>query len=117
VIQGFLQRLGVEARVAGSAQQALDILAETEASAFDVVFMDCEMPQMDGFEATRRLRAWEAATRRSRQLVVALTAHALPEHRAQCLAAGMDDYLSKPLMLPQLAEKLHELLPAVPSPD
>jgi CheY-like chemotaxis protein len=112
VIQGFLQRLGVTTRVVGSGQQALDLLRGTEPPGFDIVFMDCEMPLMDGFEATRRLRAWEAEAGRPRQLVVALTAHALPEHRAQCLAAGMDDYLSKPLMLPQLAEKLNELLPS-----
>ncbi|MES2918392.1 MAG: 7TM diverse intracellular signaling domain-containing protein [Pseudomonadota bacterium] len=112
VIQGFLQRLGVASQVVGSGQQALDLLQTTDAPVFDVVFMDCEMPQMDGFEATRRLRRWEQEQGRTPQVVVALTAHALPEHRAQCLAAGMTDYLSKPLLLPRLAEKLREVLPA-----
>lgn len=111
VIQGFLQRLGVASHIAGSGQQALDLLQGAEAAAFDVVFMDCEMPHMDGFEATRRLRRWEQEQGRAPQVVVALTAHALPEHRAQCLAAGMNDYLSKPLLLPRLAEKLREVLP------
>ena len=112
VIQGFLQRLGVASQVAGSGQQALDLLQAAATPAFDVVFMDCEMPHMDGFEATRRLRRWEQEQGRTAQVVVALTAHALPEHRAQCLAAGMNDYLSKPLLLPKLAEKLREVLPA-----
>jgi CheY-like chemotaxis protein len=113
VIQGFLQRLGVASQVASSGQQALELLQAADAPVFDVVFMDCEMPHMDGFEATRRLRRWEQEQEQGRapQVVVALTAHALPEHRAQCLAAGMTDYLSKPLLLPKLAEKLREVLP------
>ncbi|HEX4870353.1 MAG TPA: ATP-binding protein [Moraxellaceae bacterium] len=115
VTQGFLQRLGIAATFASSGQDALALLAHPDAPAFDVVFMDCEMPGMDGFEATRRLRAWEAAQGRPRLTVVALTAHALPEHRAQCLAAGMDDYLSKPLLMPRLTEKLLEVLPARPA--
>lgn len=111
VTQGFLQRLGIAVTFAGSGQDALALLARDDAPPFDLVFMDCEMPGMDGFETTRRLRTWEGAQGRPRLTVVALTAHALPEHRAQCLAAGMDDYLSKPLLMPRLTEKLHEVLP------
>ena len=106
VILGFLQRLGLEASMASSGQQALDLLCQPDAPHFDVVFMDCEMPQMDGFEATRRLRAWEQATGRPPLRVIALTAQALPGHREKCLAAGMDDYLSKPLLMGRLLEKL-----------
>ena len=85
---------------------------------FDVIFMDCEMPFMDGFETTRRLRQWEKETQQAPHLIIALTAHALPEHRERCLAAGMNDYLSKPLLLVRLVEKLHGILPRqVAGPD
>jgi signal transduction histidine kinase/CheY-like chemotaxis protein len=109
VIQGFLQKLGIKARMTSSGIEALEIL-QSEHQNFDVVFMDCEMPFMDGYETTRRLRAWEQSTARRPLCVIALTAHALPQHRAQCLAAGMDDYLSKPLLLSQLADKLSSVL-------
>lgn len=109
VIHGFLQKVGIEARLASGGQEALDILHAGEEK-FDVIFMDCEMPFMDGFETTRRLRHWEAESHTGPHLIIALTAHALPEHRERCLAAGMNDYLSKPLLLSRLVEKLHGIL-------
>lgn len=110
VIHGFLQKVGIEARMASSGQEALDIIASGQAPRFDLVFMDCEMPFMDGFETTRRLRLWEKQKNIVPHYIVALTAHALPEHRDRCLAAGMNDYLSKPLLLSRLVEKLHGIL-------
>lgn len=110
VINGFLQKVGIRARMASGGQEALDILREEPREAFDLVFMDCEMPFMDGFETTRRLRAWEQETSRYPLPVIALTAHALPDHQQKCLDAGMNDYLSKPLLLPRLVEKLHGIL-------
>jgi len=77
-------------------------LAAIAGKTYDLVFMDCQMPGMDGFETTQRLRAWEAADpaqggwERPRVPVIALTAHAVAGMREKCLAAGMDDYLTKP---------------------
>jgi CheY-like chemotaxis protein len=66
--------------------------------------MDCEMPVLDGFEATRQLRLWEAAHDRPRTPVVALTAHILSEHRERAREAGMDGHMAKPVGLSQLRE-------------
>ncbi len=75
--------------------------------AFDLVLMDLQMPGMDGFEATRRIRAWERAQhRRSAVPIVALTANALPDDAAACLACGMNDYLTKPIRSDQLLRML-----------
>jgi signal transduction histidine kinase/DNA-binding response OmpR family regulator/HPt (histidine-containing phosphotransfer) domain-containing protein len=82
----------------------------------DLVLMDCQMPEMDGYEATRRIRQWEQQEapdgRRGRRLpIVALTAHAMKGDRARCLEAGMDDYLTKPLEPEELAKALARWLP------
>lgn len=96
-----LERLGCEVTVAEDGQQALDALAAGE---FAIVFMDCQMPVMDGYEATRKIREREADG--ARIPIVALTANALAGDREDCINAGMDDYLPKPFGLDQLTEKL-----------
>ncbi|MDI1303220.1 MAG: 7TM diverse intracellular signaling domain-containing protein [bacterium] len=101
VIAGMLQRLGIHPLYGENGQEALDVLAQHPE--IDLVLMDCEMPVMDGYEATRQLRRREAAERGAHRPVIALTAHAMPEHRERCLAAGMDDHLSKPLSLAALS--------------
>jgi signal transduction histidine kinase/DNA-binding response OmpR family regulator len=95
----MLQRLGCDAMHAGNGIEALDALEKQE---FDVVLMDCQMPVMDGFIATRKLREREAARNKEPTRVVALTANALAGDREACLAAGMNDYLAKPFTLAQL---------------
>ncbi len=81
------------------------------AGSFDLILMDCQMPTMDGFEATAHIRAAEAAHGDGVHIpIVALTAHVLEEHRDQCLAAGMDDYLSKPFDRESLSAMLRKWL-------
>ncbi|WLT30498.1 hybrid sensor histidine kinase/response regulator [Geothrix sp. PMB-07] len=101
VMHAMLQKMGLVALEASSGREALNCLA---AEAVDLVLMDCEMPGMDGFETTRRLRE------HSRVPVVALTAHVLEGTREKCLAAGMDDYLSKPIKQEALGQALRRWL-------
>jgi PAS domain S-box-containing protein len=103
VARRALERLGYQPVIAESGRVAFDLLVEP---GFAVVLMDCRMPDMDGFETTRRLRAREAANQHPRLPIIALTANAQEGDRISCLAAGMDDYLSKPLDLHELARTL-----------
>lgn len=103
VASEMLMSLGCTVRVANSGQESLRAMADEP---FDLVFMDCQMPEMDGFEATRRWRLDEALRGSTRLPVVALTANAILGDREDCLAAGMDDYLPKPVSREQLAVAL-----------
>jgi signal transduction histidine kinase/ActR/RegA family two-component response regulator len=100
VMLGMLQRLAIEPTVVADGRQAVDALAETS---FDLVLMDCQMPTMDGFEATREIR--KRLTDR-RPVIVAVTANAMAGDAADCLAAGMDDYISKPISVRELRRVL-----------
>ena len=95
----FLERAGAQASTAGNGHEVLDLLAEND---FDCILMDVSMPLLDGFETVRAIRASDWLGDRTRTPVVAMTAHALPGDREKCLAAGMDDYLAKPLDLKEL---------------
>jgi CheY-like chemotaxis protein len=101
VILGLLRHLGYQPDLAGDGQEVLDALARQP---YDVVLMDIQMPEMDGLEATRRLREELPAERQPR--VLAMTAHAMAGDRERCLAAGMDGYLSKPVQIADLAAAL-----------
>ncbi len=105
-----LRRLGYEVDLAGNGVEALEISARQR---YDLIFMDCQMPEMDGFEATRALRKREQEMPLPRTPIVALTANALEGDREQCIAAGMDDYLTKPFKREQLEAILDRWL-AVP---
>ncbi len=100
-----LRRLGLQVEVAADGYQALDLLGNGN---FDIVFMDCQMPGLDGYETARMIRQSESTTRLP---IVALTAHAMLGDREKCFAAGMDEYLSKPLATPALQALLTKLFP------
>jgi len=109
----MLLSFGLRVDVAEDGEQAL---AALQAESYALVLMDCQMPVVDGFEATRRLRAAERAAAEGAHVpVIALTANALAGDREACLAAGMDDYLSKPFTMGQLAEALSGWLPSAPA--
>ena len=100
VVLGQLESLGVQAEAVHDGQEALEAVAQGE---YDLVLMDCQMPRLDGYEATRRIRALKGDENLP---VVAVTAHAFDGERERCLAAGMDDYLVKPFEEEQLAAVL-----------
>jgi len=91
LVGALFRSAGVEVDIVGDGQQAI---AMCERQRYDAVFMDCLMPGVDGFDATRTIRSREPHGQRTP--IVALTANALPEDRDACLAAGMDDFVSKP---------------------
>jgi signal transduction histidine kinase/DNA-binding response OmpR family regulator len=103
VAKGLLRKLGYGADVVTNGFAALEAL---ESIPYDVIFMDCQMPEMDGFNAARAIRAREQSaekgSHRSPVHIVAITANAMLGDRQKCLAAGMDDYLSKPIRLQEL---------------
>lgn len=102
-----LEHLGYAVDVVGSGQKAVQAVAEGN---YDLVLMDCHMPEMDGFQATQRIRKHEAKTGR-RTVIVALTANAMQGDRERCIGAGMDDYLSKPVSLDALRAVLERWIP------
>ena len=106
---GMLHSLGCRVEVVANGIRAVDEVAN---HSYDMVLMDCQMPQMDGYQATREIRQREAQQPgTTRQLVVALTAHALEGDRERCLEAGMDDYMSKPFKLQHLQQLLNRHFP------
>ncbi len=113
LVRAVAEGLGMRVTVVGDGRAAVAAVA---GSSFDVVLMDCQMPLLDGYEATARIRALEAPGRRLP--IIALTANALPENRQRCLAAGMDDCLTKPVSPREIAVCLDRLLarPAMLSP-
>jgi CheY-like chemotaxis protein len=100
----LLEKLGIRADAVGNGLEVLDAIEDTD---YDVILMDCQMPELDGYEATQRIRVREAATPGvHRQYVIAVTAHALEGDRELCLRAGMDDYVGKPIRIEKLADAL-----------
>ena len=97
----MLEKLGLRADMASSGREAVDL---REMIPYDLILMDCQMPEMDGYEATREIRRKEGGKRRT--AIVAMTAEAMTGAREQCIEAGMDDYIAKPVRLADMVEAL-----------
>jgi signal transduction histidine kinase/CheY-like chemotaxis protein len=104
VAKRMLERLGHTVALANDGKEALSAI---KTASFDLVMMDVQMPEMDGLEATRCIREWEAG--KTRIPIIALTAHAMNSHREECLAAGMDSFLAKPILLESLKLQIERL--------
>lgn len=120
VVRSLLGKHGYRVSCAHDGQEAVEQLTGAQLRP-DLILMDCQMPRLDGFEATRRIRAWESGTRegegdgdpaRSSLPIIALTAGAFAEDRQRCLACGMDDFLTKPVDIGELLKRLQMYLPA-----
>jgi CheY-like chemotaxis protein len=107
VALGLLKKLGYRADVVSNGREAVEALAR---QSYDLILMDCQMPELDGFAATAEIRHREGDQRHT--LIMAMTANAMQGDRERCLAAGMDDYVSKPITLDVLRDKLALWLPA-----
>lgn len=110
VLAHMLSRENHQFDVAENGSRAVEL---AQANHYDLILMDCQMPLMDGFEATRAIRSGHGPN--AFTAIVAVTANVLPEDRQRCLEAGMNDHLSKPLTIRQLSETLRRWV-AVPSP-
>jgi signal transduction histidine kinase/CheY-like chemotaxis protein len=117
VCRAILECLGCRADIAANGREAVEAVQRT---AYDLVFMDCQMPEMDGIEATRIIREREKG-RDGRTTIIALTAHAMEGYRDYCVKQGMDDYLAKPFTMEAMREILYRRLPkgsaGNPAPD
>ncbi|NEX21674.1 response regulator [Thiorhodococcus mannitoliphagus] len=114
LMQAILTKLGASVLLAEDGAQA--VAAITGGERPDLVLMDCQMPVLDGYAATQRIRLWERETDRPRLPILALTAAAFEEDRQRCLQVGMDDVLTKPLMIDTLTEMLGRWLPKADEP-
>jgi osomolarity two-component system sensor histidine kinase NIK1 len=94
LVRRILEKAGYWVVIAGNGVAAVSAVRQAR---YDLILMDVQMPEMDGFEATRTIRAWEREHNVGRTPIIALTAHAIAGYREQCLQLGMDDYLTKPL--------------------
>jgi signal transduction histidine kinase/DNA-binding NarL/FixJ family response regulator len=116
VIESLLARLGLTITLVGNGQKAVDAICQNSSGKkFDLILMDLHMPELDGYDATLKIRAWELANALPRSPIIALTADAFEEDRQRCLAVGMDDFLTKPIALGALKTALLQWLQAQPA--
>ena len=102
----MLNKVGYVTFEAKNGREALDLLNKTS---FDLILMDCQMPEMDGYEATRRIRADNSRSFATIP-VIAMTANAMPEERDACIAAGMNEHVSKSFKLPHLVSLIEQYI-------
>ncbi|HET8705875.1 MAG TPA: ATP-binding protein, partial [Pseudomonadales bacterium] len=105
VVTGYLKKLHIHPTAVDSGQSALDKVFSAE-TPYDLILMDCEMPDMDGYVATERIREWERIQGKPRTPICALSAHAMESYKTKCFSAGMDDFLSKPINIEKLSQTL-----------
>ncbi len=110
LIVDILQNLGYSSTLADEGPQALEKVKESD---FDVILMDVQMHEMDGLEVTRRIRNGECGEGKSAVYIIAITAYALQNDRERCLAAGMSDYLAKPILIAHLREAMARAYTAI----
>ncbi len=110
--RSMLEQLGYRVDVVGDGNRALEAMARRN---YSLILMDCQMPDMDGYETTRAIRNLEKANRRIP--IVAMTAHAVRGDRESCLEAGMDDYISKPVKMELLEDVLNRWIHGSPAPS
>jgi CheY-like chemotaxis protein len=110
VMEHMARELGYSIDVIESGREAVDRI--TGGQRYAMILMDCQMPEVDGYMATREIRNWEELNGSARVPIVAVTAHAMQEEAARVRAAGMDDYLAKPVRLATLRQTLDRWLPA-----
>ena len=114
VAQAILKKLGFQSDIATNGAEALNALENTR---YDLVLMDMQMPEMDGLEATRRIRDIQSSVFNHNIPIIAMTANAMKEDREHCLEAGMNDYVSKPIKPQALSEMLLRWLPKEDNPN
>lgn len=107
--KNILIQLQCEVKLAVNGLEAVKAVQQHH---FDLIFMDCNMPELDGFAASSKIRAYEHQQGQSQVPIIAFTADVMPNTRARCLASGMNDYLTKPLILKDLREKMEKWLSA-----
>lgn len=104
VAKGILKKLGFDSDLAEDGQKAVEVLSEKD---YDLVLMDCQMPVMDGYEATQQIRSPASEVRDHHIPIIAMTANAMKGDKEKCLASGMDDYIAKPIKADHLARMLN----------
>jgi CheY-like chemotaxis protein len=102
----ILLQAGYDVTLARDGAEAISCYCQ---SPFSIILMDCQMPIMDGWEATQRIRAYEKGNHIKASMIVALTANAMDGDREKCIEAGMDEYLAKPFKKKELLDKLQEI--------
>ena len=106
VAGALLKQAGISFDIAENGLEAITKLANNEDAPYELVLMDCQMPEMDGYQATKAIRLGKAGEAHQKVNIVALTANAMQGDKERCLDAGMDDYLTKPLNFDSLNKKL-----------